>query len=106
MISVTRLDGSEFVINSDLIETVEATPDTVITFAHDKKVVVRESPRDIVDSIVRFRRRIVLDPGALVSTSDERPTSEQLSHTHKGTGASAKRFHLVPPGDHEESQEP
>ena len=44
VISVTRLDGSEFVINADLIETVEATPDTVITFAHDKKVVVRETP--------------------------------------------------------------
>ena len=43
MISVTRLDGSEFIINSDLIETIEATPDTVITFAHDKKVIVNEA---------------------------------------------------------------
>ena len=40
MIFVTRFDGSEFVINSDLIETVEATPDTVVTFSKDKKVVV------------------------------------------------------------------
>jgi flagellar protein FlbD len=86
MISVTRLDGSEFVINSDLIETVEATPDTVISFAHDKKVVVRESPEEIIDRIVRFRHRVFVDPGAL----------------HKGTAARTKRLHVVH-GDQAES---
>ena len=86
VIAVTRFDGSEFVINSDLIETVEATPDTVITFAHDKKVVVRESPEEIVDRIVRFRHRVFVDPGAL----------------KKGTGAHTSRLRVVA-GDHTES---
>src|SRR5262249_3973809 len=74
MITVTRFDGSEFVINSDLIETLEATPDTVITFAHDKRVVVRESPEEIVSKIVSFRRRIFVDPAELISSTDKRPT--------------------------------
>jgi len=99
VISVTRLDGSEFIINSDLIETVEATPDTVISFAHDKKVVVRESPSEIVDQVIRFRRRISNDPGALVASPEQRPTAEQLSHRHKGTGARTNRFHLVQQDD-------
>lgn len=99
VISVTRLDGSEFVINSDLIETLEATPDTVISFAHDKKVVVRETPAEIVERIVRFRRRIYADPTALVSAPDQRPTAEQMSHRHKGTGAATNRFRLVQQDD-------
>lgn len=103
VITVTRFDGSEFVINSDLIETVEATPDTVITFAHDKKVVVRESPNQIVDRMVAYRRRVYLDPAAVVSSPSERPGRDQMSHMHKGTGAAAKRFRLVQQGDQEES---
>ncbi|MBV9121180.1 MAG: flagellar FlbD family protein [Chloroflexi bacterium] len=102
MITVTRFDGSEFVINSDLIETVEATPDTVITFSHDKKVVVRETPDEIVERMVQYRRRIYLDPAAVVQSTDERPTRDQLSHMHKGAGA-PKRFRLVSQDDQEES---
>ncbi|HLG72165.1 MAG TPA: flagellar FlbD family protein [Chloroflexota bacterium] len=103
MISVTRFDGSEFVINSDLIETIEATPDTVITFAKDKKVVVRESPEQIVDKIVRFRHRVLVDPNALVSSPERRPTPEQMSHMHQGSGAHTKRFRVVQQADHAES---
>jgi flagellar protein FlbD len=95
MIAVTRFDGSEFLINSDLIETVEATPDTVITFAHDKKVVVRETPDDIVNRIVAFRRRIYTDPSALVSSPADRPTREQTSHIHQGAG----RLRVVQPDE-------
>ena len=103
MIPVRRLDGSTFVINSDLIETVEATPDTVISFAHDKKVVVLESPDQIVDLIVRFRRRIYVDPQALVQSPGDRPTVEQTSTMHKGTGALSSKLRLVPQGEAGES---
>jgi flagellar protein FlbD len=58
VISVTRLDGSKFFLNSDLIESIESTPDTVLTLTSQKKLVVREGPRDILDSIVVYRRRI------------------------------------------------
>ncbi|MDE3075801.1 MAG: flagellar FlbD family protein [Chloroflexota bacterium] len=93
MISLTRLDGSEFVINADLIEIVEATPDTVITFAHDKKVLVRESPQEVIQRIIDFRRRVLADPNALISSPSRRPTPDQTSHMHKGQGTG--RFRLL-----------
>ena len=95
VIAVTRLDGSQFVINADLIETVEATPDTVITFAKDKKVVVRETPDEIIERVVEFRHRVYVDPSALVTSPSHRPTAEQMSSRHKGTGATTKRLHVV-----------
>jgi flagellar protein FlbD len=103
VISVTRFDGSEFVINSDLIETIEATPDTVITFAKDKKVVVRETPDQIIDRVIRFRHRVFVDPSAIVSAPNKRPTADQISHMHKGTGVHTKRFRLVQQDDQVES---
>ena len=53
------LKRTTIVINSDLIETVEETPDTVVTLTIGTKYVVQESSRDIVDKVVEFRRRIM-----------------------------------------------
>lgn len=58
MIRVTRLDGTSLILNSDLIESVEATPDTVIRLTTQKRVLVRESPAEIVARVVRFQRRV------------------------------------------------
>lgn len=60
MIELTRLNGTTFVINSDLIETIEETPDTVIVLTIGTKDVVQESKGEIVDKVVEFRRRIAL----------------------------------------------
>ena len=59
MISVTRLNGTEIVVNTDLIETVEATPDTVLTLVDGKRYVVVESPGEVVDRIRAFRVSIL-----------------------------------------------
>lgn len=59
MIAVTRLNGSEIVVNADLIETVEATPDTVITLVDGKKYVVHESSAEVVERIRLFRAAIL-----------------------------------------------
>ena len=48
MIKVKRLNGKEFVINSDLIEFIEKTPDTVISLTTGKKVVVQESVDEVI----------------------------------------------------------
>ena len=58
MIPVSRLDGSVFYLNSDLIETIESTPDTVVTLTSQKKLIVRESPKDLIEALVAFRRRV------------------------------------------------
>jgi flagellar protein FlbD len=58
VILLHRLDGSSFLLNADLVEMIEANPDTVLTLNSSRKFVVRESPSDIIDSIVAYRRRI------------------------------------------------
>lgn len=57
MITVTRLGGSELIINAELIELVEATPDTVITLTTGRKLVVADSVADIVERCIAYRRR-------------------------------------------------
>lgn len=58
MIAVTRLNGTVFHLNSDLIETIEATPDTVLKLTTDHTFVVRENVQEVLDRIVAFRHRI------------------------------------------------
>ena len=56
MIRMTRLNNQVIVVNSDLIESLEATPDTVVTLTTDRKYVVRESVDELIDRIVAYRR--------------------------------------------------
>lgn len=58
VITLHRLDGKEFVINADLIETVEATPDTVVTLSNGHKYLVREPVATVVRESVQYRRRL------------------------------------------------
>jgi len=60
MIKVTRLNGSKFYVNEDMIEFLEETPDTVITLNTEKKLVVIESIDEIMQSIVTFRQKVYL----------------------------------------------
>jgi flagellar protein FlbD len=59
MIHVTRLDHSDVVLNSDLIEQVEATPDTVISLTNGERIMVRESPDEVIALVLAFRRAIL-----------------------------------------------
>jgi flagellar protein FlbD len=59
MIWVTRLNGSEIVVNADLIETMESTPDTVLTLVDGKKYVVQEAAADVVQRIQAYRASIL-----------------------------------------------
>lgn len=58
MIRLTRLNRAPLVLNSDLIEHIESTPDTVITLTTGQVVRVLESSDDVIDRIVEFQRRI------------------------------------------------
>ena len=57
MIRVTRLNSKDFVLNSDFIEIMEQTPDTVITLTGGNKYVVSESVDVLIERIVEFRRQ-------------------------------------------------
>jgi flagellar protein FlbD len=58
MIDLRLINGTHIVLNSDLIEFIEATPDTVISLSTGKKLMVKESVEEVIEKIVRFRRRI------------------------------------------------
>ncbi len=56
MINVTRLDNSELVINSDLIEILEAIPETIIHLTTGKKIMVKETVDEIIERVTAFKR--------------------------------------------------
>lgn len=58
MIRVTRLGGKPFYLNSDLIESLEALPDTTILLTTGKRVIVTESDDEVIRRIIAFRREI------------------------------------------------
>ena len=58
MISLTRINRHPIVINSDLIEHIETTPDTVISLTNGQKLVVLESVEMILRRVIDFRRAI------------------------------------------------
>jgi len=58
MISVTRLNGTKFHLNALLIETVEETPDTIITLTTGKKFIVIENSSDVIRSVRHYLRSI------------------------------------------------
>lgn len=64
MIKLTRINLAPFYLNADLIEHMEATPDTVISLTTGQKFVVIEPPETVIERIVAFRRRVVLPAAA------------------------------------------
>jgi flagellar protein FlbD len=58
MIQLTRINQTPIVLNSDLIEHVEVTPDTVVTLTGGQKFLVLESPQEVIDRVIAFRRSI------------------------------------------------
>jgi flagellar protein FlbD len=62
MIRVTRFNGTILYLNAELIQSVEGTPDTVITLSNNVKVIVKEAPQDVVNRIIAYQRA-VRNPG-------------------------------------------
>lgn len=60
MIHVTRLNHTPVVLNCDLIEQIETTPDTVISLTTGQKIMVLESIEDVIELIRQFRHSILL----------------------------------------------
>ena len=85
MIAVTRLSGPAFLLNPDLIERADATPDTVVTLVNGTKYVITESLSELADLLLEFRARVISEaemPGPrrrLRSAHDEVPALRVLS---------------------------
>lgn len=73
MIRLTRLNSAPIVVNSDLIEHVDITPDTVIVMTTGQVFRVRESADEVIARVVQFRQRIAVP---LAVTEQPDPQSE------------------------------
>lgn len=62
MIKLTRLNNTPIVINSDLIEFIEALPDTIITLTTGQKIIVRENIDDIIERVKVYKRSVFIGP--------------------------------------------
>ncbi|MBO5293292.1 MAG: flagellar FlbD family protein [Lachnospiraceae bacterium] len=58
MIDLTRMNGSVLTINAELIESVEETPDTVITLTTGRKIIVKESRQAVKNLVKSYRKDI------------------------------------------------
>ncbi|MBW3083921.1 hypothetical protein KEM60_00103 [Austwickia sp. TVS 96-490-7B] len=59
MITVTRRNGTTFALNPDLIERVEATPDTVVTLVSGTKYIITESVDQVITEVCAFRAAVL-----------------------------------------------
>ena len=84
MITVTRFNGPQFALNADLIERIEATPDSVITLVDGVKYVVRESVDEIIARVRESKAAVVA-----------------LSHVLEQRGVPERALHLVSDADAE-----
>lgn len=58
MIRVTRMNGTELVVNAELVEFIESTPDTVLTLTTGKKFVLKDSVQEVIDKVIAYHRSI------------------------------------------------
>jgi flagellar protein FlbD len=57
VIFLTRTNGSKFYINPELIQTVESTPDTIITLVSNKKLIIKDTPQEVAERFIEYRRK-------------------------------------------------
>ena len=61
MIDVLRLDGKIYWVNPHMIEAMEENPDLTLTMLSGRKIIVRNSPQEIIQQIIEYRKQIGID---------------------------------------------
>jgi flagellar protein FlbD len=59
MIEVTRLNGNPMLLNSDLVKTAEASPDTMLTLISGEKLIVRETCAEVLERVLEYRAKLL-----------------------------------------------
>ena len=59
MIELTRLNGNPMLVNSDLLKTAEASPDTMLTLINGEKLIVRETCAEVMERVLAYRARLL-----------------------------------------------
>jgi flagellar protein FlbD len=73
MIKVTRLNDSVLMVNVDRIQSLQAIPETVITFTNNDKIMVKEPLEEVSQRIVEYQRTIKANPVSGASRSTDLP---------------------------------
>ena len=71
MIELTRLNGNTMVVNSDLIKTAEASPDTMLTLINGEKLIVREEIGEVMERVLVYRARLLTVVGRRMMHFDD-----------------------------------
>ena len=71
MIELTRLNGNPMVLNSDLIKTAEASPDTMLTLINGEKLIMREDCAEVVERVIAYRARLLASVARRLPSYDE-----------------------------------
>ena len=61
MIEVMRLDGKKYWVNPNMIESMEETPDLTLTMLSGKKLIIRNSPAELIEKIISYRRNLEIN---------------------------------------------
>jgi flagellar protein FlbD len=80
MIKLTRLNGIPLYLNSDLIEHIDATPDTVVTLTSGPKFLVSETAEDVCEKVLAFRRSILEREGVTHQMGNARTAHLDVVH--------------------------
>ncbi|MCZ4497970.1 MAG: flagellar FlbD family protein [Marmoricola sp.] len=99
MITLSRLSGSVFVLNSDLIERIDCTPDSVVTLVDGKKYVVAESLEEIIEAVRTYRGQIVALSAHLADTAMVEPHAPHPGHAAHADRPLATVATLPPHGE-------
>lgn len=70
MIELTRLNGNPMLLNSDLIKTAEASPDTMLTLINGEKLIVREELSQVLERVVAYRAALLATIARRLSSDD------------------------------------
>ena len=79
MIEATRLNGSTIVVNADLIEMVESTPDTLVSLTTGRKIMVKESIDEIVRRTLEYRSKVRVYPVPTGAEETDRSSTAEFT---------------------------
>ncbi len=80
MIRLTRLNGIPFYLNCDLIEHIDATADTVITLTSGPKLLVAETPGEVCEKVLAYRRTVMAGVLLPPMTEEARTVRQDVVH--------------------------
>jgi flagellar protein FlbD len=83
MIKLTRLNHVPLIVNADLIEHVEVTPDTVVALTTGQKFMVLESAEEVVDKVIQYRKALLSGAHCPLKI-DNRKSDEGAEHAEAG----------------------